>query len=78
MKISIPEKIVFCCTDCSRSFSIHVKHLEGKLEITCPFCSKRQDVYRSIETGIRRRIYQQVRDSIEGRIYDKQKMTGKL
>jgi len=73
-KVLLPQQIKLTCPDCKGRFIVYSQDIRNKAEICCPWCGESFDVYDGVDTDLKRRIYQAVRDEIEQRVYEQTKM----
>ncbi|MCB1218334.1 hypothetical protein KDL44_13165 [bacterium] len=67
--VRLPERVRLVCPSCREACELDVKLLDQRNELHCPACGKRSGIYQMLDSRLRRRIYQAVRDEMENRIH---------
>ena len=73
--VRLPEVVRLVCPHCRESWQLSVKLLHERNELHCPACGEISGIYKLLESRLRRRLYQAVRDEMENRIHEIQSYT---
>ncbi|MCB1220944.1 MAG: hypothetical protein H7A35_12425 [Planctomycetales bacterium] len=67
--VRMPELVSLVCPDCREGFELQAKLLNDRKELHCPSCGQASGIYEMLNSRLRRRFYQAVRDEMENRIH---------
>lgn len=74
----LPSEIRLTCAACRKSFSAHIRALDGRETISCPFCKSEMNVYDSMPAAVRKQIYRAAREKVEEQLIIKLDMMGRF
>jgi predicted Zn finger-like uncharacterized protein len=69
MRVDLPASLRLTCPECETSFTVQLRSLADRRELTCPYCGEPLDLYNALPGKLRRKAYHAIRDALEQRIY---------
>jgi len=74
IEVSFPKEVNLSCPGCKTDFTLRREYLDQTANLHCPLCGQRFAVYDRLQGKLKLKLYEAVRNHIEGRVYEQQRI----